>query len=75
MTTTENMTMKTYEFSANGMVFGDYSGETLDAAKEAFAKDANYTSWSAMAEQAEEHGGNNIEIRERCENGRSERVE
>jgi hypothetical protein len=67
--------MMTYEFSANGIVFGDYSGETLAEAKEAFATDAGYTNWAAMIEQAEENGGNNVEIRERCENGRLERVE
>lgn len=63
-----------YEFSANGMVFGNYTGDTLDEAKEAFATDAGYATWAAMVEQAEEFGGNNVEIRERCENGRLEEV-
>lgn len=61
--------MKTYEFSANGHVFGDYSGATLDAAREAFAADSGYASWGAMVEQAEEFGGNNVEAREHLENG------
>jgi hypothetical protein len=51
-----------FNFSANGIDFGNYSGETQDAAQEVFAKDAGYQSWNAMVEQAEEFGGNNVEV-------------
>lgn len=56
--------MKTFNFSANGIVFGDYSGATQDEAQNVFACDAGYTSWAAMVEQAEEFGGNTVEVRE-----------
>lgn len=58
-----------YEFSANGTVFGEYSGATLADACEAFASDAGYMSWAAMVEQAEENGGNSVEAREVLGNG------
>jgi len=51
-----------FNFSANGLDFGDYSGETQEAAQEAFAQDAGYQSWGAMVEQADEFGGNNVEV-------------
>jgi hypothetical protein len=54
--------MTNFEFSANGMVFGTYSGETKEAAQEVFAVDSGYESWAAMVEQAEENGGNNVEV-------------
>ena len=53
--------MKTFNFSANGLDFGDWQGETLEAAQETFARDAGYLSWAAMVEQAEEFGGNTVE--------------
>jgi hypothetical protein len=53
--------MKTFNFSANGLDFGDWEGETLEAAQEAFASDAGYLSWAAMVDQAEEFGGNTVE--------------
>ncbi len=56
--------MKTFNFSANGIDFGNYSGATKSAAQEAFAQDASYASWAAMVEQAEEFGGNTVEVRE-----------
>ena len=55
---------KTFNFSANSIDFGNYSGATQDEAQEAFASDAGYTSWAAMVEQAEEFGGNTVEVRE-----------
>lgn len=62
--------MTTYNFSANGMDFGDFSGETLRDAMEAFASDAGYSSWDDMTDQAIElSGSGTIEIRERYENG------
>ena len=54
--------MSKFNFSANGIDFGNYAGETQDHAQEAFAKDAGYQSWAAMVEQAEEFGGNNVEV-------------
>ena len=56
--------IKTFNFSANGLNFGDYQGSTQEEAQEAFAKDASYSSWSAMIEQAEEFGGNTVKVRE-----------
>ena len=56
--------MTAFNFSANGIDFGNYEGADQDAAQEAFAVDAGYKSWAAMVEQAEENGGNNVEVRE-----------
>jgi hypothetical protein len=56
--------MKTFNFSANGLDFGDWQGETLEAAQESFASDAGYSNWAAMVEQAEEFGGNTVEVTE-----------
>lgn len=58
--------MKTFNFSANGMNFGNYSAATQEDAQELFAKDAGYRSWAAMVELAEENstGGNNVEVLE-----------
>jgi len=55
---------KTFNFSANGLDFGNWSADTQDAAQEAFASDSGYSSWAAMVEQAEEFGGNNVEVLE-----------
>ena len=55
---------KTFNFSANGIDFGDYQGATQEEAQEAFAADAGYLSWAYMVEQAEEFGGNTVEVRE-----------
>jgi hypothetical protein len=57
-------TMKTFNFSANGHDFGDYIADTQEEAQEAFASDAGYISWFYMITQAEENGGNNVEIKE-----------
>lgn len=62
---------KPFNFSANGVDFGDHAGADLPAAMEAFAADSGYKSWAAMTEQAiENSGAGNIEIRERDEAGR-----
>lgn len=57
---------KTFNFSANGIDFGNYSGADQDEAQENFARDAGYKSWAAMVEQAEEcsSGGNAVEVEE-----------
>lgn len=56
--------MTTFNFSANCIDFGNYSGESQEAAQEVFAQDAGYSSWAAMVAQAEEFGGNNVEVKE-----------
>ena len=57
---------KTFNFSANGIDFGDYSGNDQDEAQEKFANDAGYKSWAEMVEQADEcySGGNAVEVKE-----------
>ena len=62
--------MKIYRFEANGILFGDYAGNTQDEAQEAFAIDAGYASWAAMVEQAEEVSpmGNTVEVFELNDN-------
>lgn len=60
-----------FNFSANGVDFGNFSGDTIEQAMEVFASDAGYASWGAMTAQAIENtGAGNIEIREVLENGR-----
>lgn len=62
--------MRTFNFSANAMDFGNFSAETLEQAMELFASDAGYTSWAAMTDQAiEVSGAGSIEIRECYQNG------
>lgn len=57
--------MKTFNFWAGSVDFGDYKGETLEDAQEALAQDAGYTSWAAMVEQVtEDFGGNAVEAKE-----------
>ena len=56
--------MKTFNFSANWVDFGEYQGETLDQAKDNFASDAGYKNWCDMTNRANEFGGNTVEIRE-----------
>lgn len=63
--------MSKYNFSAGGIDFGTYEGETVRDAMEAFAIDAGYKSWQAMVDQAVElAGANNVEVREIDEFGR-----
>lgn len=60
-----------FNFSANDLDFGNFSGETLEEAMEAFAIHSGYASWAAMTAQAiENSGAGSIEIREVLENGR-----
>ena len=56
--------MKTFNFSANGLDFGEWLAQTKKEAQEKFASDAGYKSWADMCERAEEFGGNNVEIKE-----------
>jgi hypothetical protein len=56
--------MLNFNFSANNLDFGNWSADTLENAKEQFASDAGYKSWSAMVDQANEFGGNTVEITE-----------
>lgn len=63
--------MAQFNFSANGLDFGNYEGADQREAQEAFAHDAGYRNWAAMVEQAiEVSGSDNVEIREVMENGR-----
>ncbi len=60
-----------FNFSANDLDFGNFSGETIEAAMESFASHAGYASWAEMTQQAiEASGSGNIEIREVLANGR-----
>lgn len=54
--------MNTYNFSANGLDFGNYEAASQEEAQELYAQDAGYRSWAAMVEQAEEFGGNTVEV-------------
>lgn len=56
--------MKTFNFHANGLDFGNWQASTEDRAMELFAQDAGYLSWGDMVEKAEEFGGNTVEVRE-----------
>jgi hypothetical protein len=54
--------MRTFNFSANALDFGNWEANTQDQAQESFASDSGYKSWAAMVEQADEFGGNNVEV-------------
>lgn len=56
--------MQSFNFSANGLNFGNYQATDMTAAQEIFAIDAGYKSWAVMVKQAEEFGGNTIEVSE-----------
>ncbi len=62
--------MTTFNFSANAVDFGNFEGADQAAAQEAFAAEAGDKNWASMVEQAEEFGGNSVEIREVMSNGR-----
>jgi hypothetical protein len=55
--------MNTFNFSANCIDFGNYEAASQEEAQEIFAQDAGYQSWAAMVEQAEEFGGNTVEVK------------
>lgn len=55
--------MNTFNFSANGLDFGNYQAASQEEAQEIFAQDAGYKSWAAMVEQAGEFGGNTVEVK------------
>ena len=54
--------MKSYNFSANGTDFGNWSAPDKAQAMEQFADDSGYVSWAAMVADREEFGGNNVEV-------------
>ena len=56
--------MTAFSFSAAGLDFGVWSADTQAQAQEKFSHDSGYASWAAMVAQAEEFGGNNVEVRE-----------
>ena len=56
--------MKSYNFSANAIDYGEWHAMTQEQAQEEFADDSGYVSWAAMVEQAEEFGGNNVVVKE-----------
>ena len=56
--------MKSYNFSANGTDFGNWSAPDKAQAMEQFADDSGYVSWAAMVADREEFGGNNVEVTE-----------
>ena len=46
--------MNTYQISANGTIFGDYAGTTVQAAKDDCARDAGYASEADMVKKLEQ---------------------
>lgn len=56
--------MKSYNFSANGTDFGNWSAPDKAQAMEQFADDSGYVSWAAMVADRDEFGGNNVEVTE-----------
>ena len=58
------MTMKTFNFSANDVDFGEWIASTQDQAQDAFAQDAGYKDWLNMCDRAQEFGGNAVQVLE-----------
>lgn len=56
--------MKTFNFEANGLDFGEWSAQSKEQAQNNFAQDAGYKSWAYMCECAEEFGGNTVTVTE-----------
>jgi hypothetical protein len=56
--------MKKFNFSSNGLDFGEWIADTQEKAQNAFASDAGYKDWADMCERAEEFGGNSVEVKE-----------
>lgn len=56
--------MKTFNFEANGLDFGEWIAETKEQAQDNFAQDAGYKNWAYMCECVEEFGGNTITVTE-----------
>ena len=54
--------MRTFNFHANGVDFGNWQAENEQDAKDQFASDAGYKHWQDMLECAEEFGGNSVEF-------------
>jgi hypothetical protein len=61
--TTSTTTTTTFNFSANGINYGEFSASSQEEAQDKFAVASGYASWDAMVEQANEFGGNNVEIK------------
>jgi hypothetical protein len=56
--------MKTFNFWANGVDFGEWIASTQAQAQDAFAMDAGYKSWADMCQRVDEFGGNTVEVLE-----------
>ena len=56
--------MKTFNFEANGIEFGEWIAQTQEQAQDAFASDAGYKNWADMCERADEFGGNTVSVTE-----------
>jgi hypothetical protein len=56
--------MKTFNFFANCIDFGNWKAESLEQAQNDFASDAGYKNWADMIERSEEFGGNTVEFKE-----------
>lgn len=54
--------LKSFRFSAGGLDYGLATGYTREEALDAWAESAGYRSWADMLEQANENGGNNVEV-------------
>jgi hypothetical protein len=56
--------MKTFNFSANAIDFGEWIAPTKEQAQDAFAIDAGYKNWADMCQRADEFGGNDVQVLE-----------
>jgi hypothetical protein len=54
--------MKTFNFEANGIDFGEWIAQTQEQAQDAFASDAGYKDWADMCQRADEFGGNTVSV-------------
>lgn len=54
--------MNTFNFSANGIDFGNWYADTIEVAQDNFAEDAGYMNWNDMMDRADEFGGNTVEV-------------
>lgn len=54
--------MKTFNFSANGLDFGNYQATNIKNAQNIFAINAGYKNWAAMVKEAQEFSGSVIEV-------------
>lgn len=56
--------MRTFNFKANTVDFGNYKGIGQNEAQESFAKDAGYKDWDALMKQVQEVGMDEFEVLE-----------